>query len=354
MRKTRWITALTLLLSAHPGSMANAQSPGSPPAFNHTVQQCPLRFAAAAHPAAEIPALQGQLKILQRQKKTLPAGNALNQLGDQYRVLGDYGQARSAYEQSIALAKAGRSPGLEAASLAGLSHVDLELGQPDRAQTGFEKSFQLRKTLKAPFLEALALNNLGLVQAAQGQFPQAAQSYQQGLKLAPPQFRWLQLLLIGNQGNQQFFAQTPTAALNTYNLALQQPTVKTSGNYGPLMNNRGLAYQALGQTAPAWQAYDAALATFSPPNNVSCQWKTLSNRASLLVQQGRTAEAISEYRRAIAVTTLIWRRSGLSPADRQSYRAVILPVYAELAALLNQEGRSAEAEAVLGLLDSAG
>jgi Tetratricopeptide repeat len=82
--------------------------------------------------------------------------------------------------------------------------------------------------------------------------------------------------------------------------------------------------------------------------------ENLSNRASLLVQQGRPAEAISEYRRAIAVTTLIWRRSGLAPADRQSYRAVILPVHAELAALLNQAGRSAEAEAVLDLLNPAG
>jgi tetratricopeptide (TPR) repeat protein len=125
-------------------------------------------------------------------------------------------------------------------------------------------------------------------------------------------------------------------------------------NEGGLLNNRGLAYQAVGKFDLALQSYDLALQKLDRPNHRSCQWKTLSNRGRLLARQGQLAEAIVTYRKATDITSKIWQDSilKLSPEQRASYRKIIRPIYVELAALLIGEGKFAEAELLLATLKS--
>jgi tetratricopeptide (TPR) repeat protein len=331
------------------GLLALAQPPV--PQSNRVLQpvllrQCPIRWPAGETSAATIQSLQQEVKSAQLSGNQSLAGSRLNSLGDIYRVLGRYDEAVQAFQQSIAAAEAIDAPLLAAASWGGLSHTYVELGDYAKAETGFGRSLQLRKAANSPGLEALALNNRGIVRTLQGQFEPANADYQQGLTLisattAPG--TWMRL----NRGNVQYFTQGATVALATYD---QVPvTTLDVANKAALLNNRGLAYQALGQFDQALQAYDAALKTLGSTSNTSCQWRTLSNRGRLLAQQGKFVEAVAAYQQATTITTQIWQGSvvKLSPQQQKSYRHVIRPIYQELALLLIQQGKWLEAQTLL-------
>jgi tetratricopeptide (TPR) repeat protein len=327
------------------GLLALAQPPA--PQSNRLLQptllrQCPIRWPAGETSAAAIQGLQQQVKSAQLSGNQSLAGSRLNSLGDIYRVLGRYDEAIQAFQQSIAAAEAIDAPLLAAASWGGLSHTYVELGDYAKAETGFGRSLQLRKAANSPSLEALALNNRGIVRTLQGQFELANADYQQGLTLTSPG-AWMRL----NRGNVQYFTQGAAVALASYD---QVPvTTLDVVNKAALMNNRGLAYQALGQFDQALQAYDAALKPLGSTSNTSCQWRTLSNRGRLLAQQGKFVEAVAAYQQATTITTQIWQGSvvKLSPQQQKSYRQVIRPIYQELALLLIQQGKWLEAQTLL-------
>jgi tetratricopeptide (TPR) repeat protein len=305
------------------------------------LRQCPLRWPSTQNDATTIQSLQQQLQAFQKAGNKGSAGAILNQLSDIYRVLGRYDEALKAAQQSIDFAKVIDAPGLEAASLGSLVHIYVELGQYAPASVAAERSQQLRQ---GSSLEALSLNNLGIVKTLQGQFTVANGHYLAGLALGSNASisGWIR----ANQGNIAYLTQGADRAIARYDQALVPKS--DPPNYGALMNNRGLVYQAQGKFDLALQSYDMALQAFVPSNNTSCQWKTLSNRGRLLAQQGQTTAAIGSYQQAVAITTKIWQDSvaKLSPEQRKSYRQIIRPIYQELANLWANQGEFAKADAV--------
>jgi tetratricopeptide (TPR) repeat protein len=350
--------ALLLLGSSH-FSQATAQT--SPSLSRSTqralLRQCPFRFAASQTSPAAIQSLQQQIAAAQAAGNLGQVAGLLNQLGNIYLVLGQYDQSTQAYQRSIDLARSTKSLSIEAASLGGLAHTNVELGQYSQATTQFNRSFQIRQSLNINSLAALSLSNLGIVSNLQGKFSVADNYYQQGLALVrtndPTQTSFASPLLQGNQGNTEFFTQNAVVATATYDRLFALRTLDAS-NEGALLNNRGLAYQAVGKFDLALQSYDLALQKLEAPNHRSCQWKTLSNRGRLLTGQGQLAAAIVAYRQATDITSKIWRDSilKLSPEQRTSYRQMIRPIYLELAVLLTGQGKFAEAELLLATLKS--
>jgi tetratricopeptide (TPR) repeat protein len=341
------VLSCTMLLMFGSSSLFGASAQTAPTTANRALQplllrQCPVRFTVGETDPASIASRKQQLQAAQLVGN--PGGGMLNGLGDIYRALGRYDEAIQAYQQSIAAAQAIDAPLLEAASLGGLSHTYVELGDYAQAATATERSLQLRRAANSPGLEALALNNRGIVNTLQGQFVPANENFQQGLALVPSL-----PFLRGNLGNLQYVTQGPTAALATY---AQLPETLAPENKMALMNNRGLAYQALGQTTQAMQAYDAALTALTPTSNLSntgCQWRILSNRGRLLAQQGKRVEAIAAYQQATTITTKIWQDavSKLPLPQQQAYRRVIRPIYQEAAIGLIEQGQWFEAQALL-------
>ncbi len=362
-RLFRRLTCFTLFLlgSSQLSQVATAQSvpPVSQPLSQRTqravLRQCPFRFPTNQTSPAVILSLQQQIAAAQTAGDLAQVAGLLNQLGNIYLVLGQYDLSIQAYQRSIDLARSTQSLGTEAASLGGLGHSNVELGQYVQATAQFNRSFQIRQSLNAISLTSLSLNNLGIVSNLQGKFSVADNYYQQGLTLVrsndPAQTSFPSPLLQGNQGNTQFFTQNAVVATATYDRLLALRALDVS-NEGALLNNRGLAYQAVGKLDLALQSYDLALQKLEPPNNRSCQWKTLSNRGRLLVQQGQSAAAIVAYRKATDITTQIWRDSilKLSPEQRASYRKMIRPIYTEFAVLLIGQGKFEEADLLLATL----
>jgi tetratricopeptide (TPR) repeat protein len=319
------------------------------------LQQCPFRFPSNQNSATTIQSVQQQISTARTAGKLDEASSLLNQLGDIYRVLGQYDQSIQAYQQSINFAKSTQSSFVEAASLSGLSHTNVELGQYDQANVQLNQSLQIRRSLNATYTESLSLNNLGVLFTLTGQFSVADDYYQQGLAIVrkndPNQKSLVYGLLQGNQGNTQYFIQSAIVASSTYDRILALKILDIS-NEAALLNNQGLAYQAIGKFDLALKSYDLALQNMAIPNNRSCEWKTLSNRGRLLAQQGQSVAAIVSYRKATNITNQIWRDSilKLSSNQRASYYQLIKPIYRELAILLWSQGKFVEAEALLANL----
>ncbi len=340
------VCTILLLLQASSAAPALAQQ--------NTVQrimqrQCPLRWPVSQTDEATVQDFQQQLKAAQRSGDSPLAAAILNALGDIYRVTGHYNASLEAFQQSISLAKTIADPGTESASLGGISHTYVELGQYDQAAVASERSLQLRRVSN---LEVLALNNFGVITALQGRFTAAMGHYKAGLALVKNQdlkrhsVQWIK----GNQGNTTYMTQGAAPAIAAY--AQVKINAADRSNYGALLNNQALAYQALGQSSQALQHYDQALTYFVPTVETSCHWKTLSNRGRSLAQQGKTAEAIASYQQAVAITKEIWQDSGtpLSPNQQKSYLQVIWPIYEELAGLLIAQGQLTEAQRLLNTL----
>jgi tetratricopeptide (TPR) repeat protein len=353
------ITAYVTLLLLGSGHFFQANAQTSPILNQKTqkalLRQCPFRFPSNDNSAATVQSIQQKIATAQTEDKLDQASSLLNQLGDIYRVLGQYDQSIQAYQQSINFAKSTQSLFTEAASLSGMSHTNVELGEYDQANVQLNQALQIRRSLNATYTESLTLNNLGVLFNLQGQFSIANDYYQQGLTIVrkndPNQKSLVNALLQGNQGNTQYFTESAVFASSTYDRILALQTFDIS-NQAALLNNRGLAYQAIGKFDLALQSYDLALKNLEIPNNRSCQWKTLSNRGRLLVQQGQLEAAIVAYRKATDITSKIWRDSivKLSPNQRISYRKLIRPIYRELAILLWSQGKFVEAEDLLATL----
>jgi tetratricopeptide (TPR) repeat protein len=281
-------------------------------------------------------------------------GNTLNFLGNIYRDLGLYSQALKVYDESIGIGKSSKSASLEAASIAGRAYTELELGQYDVAIAGFEQALKLRRTLNFPPLEGLTLNNLGIAYAATNQ-PQMAQvAYQQGIRITtdpkakPMVFtQWLRW----NQANLKFATQGDASDFSPGKPGFVPLDQIDRRNYGAFLNNLALVYEADGRPDEALKIYSDALQAFVPTGNFSCQRTALHNQGRLLAQQGQMERAIAAYYEAIGVTLRVLRDGNLSTAEKASYRSMVTPLYQELAALLKQQGREPDAQAVLKQLE---
>jgi hypothetical protein len=75
------------------------------------------------------------------------------------------------------------------------------------------------------------------------------------------------------------------------------------------------------------------------------------DQGRLLAQQGQMEGAIAAYYEAIGVTLRVLRDAKLSTTEKASYRSMVTPLYQELAALLKQQGREPDAQAVLKQLE---
>jgi tetratricopeptide (TPR) repeat protein len=355
------LMALTMLTISGSGQLPTIAQ--QRPAITHTrnyssddatstiQRQCPLRFPAGETDTKAIADLQTQLADSRKTKDMAQTGNTLNILGNIYRDLGLYSQALKAYDESISIGQSTKSVGLEAASLAGRAYTELELGQYDQAIAGFEQALKLRRTMKFPPLEILTLNNLGIAYAAQGNFQKAQAAYQQGLTIATQDAKAKPMLftqwLRWNQANLKFVTNGEVAdfAGDRPGFAPIQKLDRT--NYGALMNNLALVYEAEGNPDEALKTYAYALQAFVPTGNFSCQWTVLRNQGRLLAQQGQTEPAIAAYYEAIGVTFRVLQDSELAAPEKAGYQQVVAPLYQELAALLKRLGRDSEAQAVL-------
>src|SRR5262245_40006405 len=334
------------------------------------------------------------------EKNITRKSQALTQLAQAYRSLGQYRDALKNLESALALAEASGDR-VQMASVTGtIGDVYIATGPPEAAQKYLQEALRRSKELKDDRLSAIVLNNLGNFSSSQKKYPEALSFYKESASLAK----------LGK--NQPLAA---SALINAATASIQNKQAKEAKalldeaseqiqSSGPTHDkaagliNIGLAYLSLRSTLPeskdslvllahqrfneagtvaeeigdlraasyAWghlgklyeeeRRYPEALqltrrATFAaqqvnaPESLYQWEWQT----GRVLRRLGNVDDAIGAYRRAVRTLQSIRPELSVSYGTPQtSFRDSVGPVYFELVDLLLQRAASQQDPSQVG------
>jgi class 3 adenylate cyclase/tetratricopeptide (TPR) repeat protein len=218
-------------------------------------------------------------------------------IGEVYRLQGDYAQAGRRYEESLALAEGGaRTPELLAAranALKGAGNLAVQQGHEGRVLALFEESLAIRRELNDRAGIAAMLNNLGVMAERKADFVAAAPLFEESLTL----FRQL-----GDRWSLGF-----------------------------LLNNLAVARRHLGQRESARALLEESVAV---RRSLGDKWgiaNSLSSLANMLLHEGNLAPLPPMLRESLELNLEIGDREAL---------AYCLEDYAGLAAGQGQHRRA--------------
>lgn len=184
----------------------------------------------------------------------------LNQLGRAGRVLGEGAAAAESFGAALILWQELRDPGSEASTLNNLALLQQGLGQPEAALTSYQRALALYRQEGNRVLAATVLNNLGGLLDLLGRLPEAIDHYEQALALARE---------------------------------LEQKNAEAD-----VSNNLGAAYSQVGQPREAIEHYTTALAGFRALGDRRREAAALNNLGHLLLDLGSPEEARELLRQA--------------------------------------------------------
>lgn len=273
-------------------------------------------------------------------------------LGSVYLSLGRHQKALEFYNEALSLFRSTAGLGGEASALDDLGRVYSALGDKQEALEFYRQSLTLRQDMGDRTGVAGTLNNIGNAYAALGDRKRALEFYNQAL----PIFR-----AVGyRDGEADTLNDMAVAyddlgerekALEFYNQALPifRAVGDLSGEAGTL-NNIGSVYDLLGQKQHAVELYSQALVTLRTVGNRRDEAATLDNLRAVF-RESQPDLAILFGKQAINVLQTVRRDNrGMEGSLRRTYEKSIESYYRNLADLLVQRQRFAEAEEILGLL----
>jgi CHAT domain-containing protein/tetratricopeptide (TPR) repeat protein len=240
-------------------------------------------------------------------------GLVLISIGGVYDVLGEKQKALDYYNQAFVCWRAVRDRDAEAWALNSIGRVYYDLGEMQKALDCYTRALPLSHAVQNPDAEAGTLNNIGQVYGALGEKQKALDYCNRALTL------WR---AVGDREGEAW-----------------------------ALNSIGRVYFDLGDKQKALDCYTQALPLFRTVQNPLSEsstllslmdyWKALDN-PSLAIFFGKQAiDRFQQVRRNI---------QGLEKEVRESFIRSKESYYRELAELLIQEGRLAEAQQVLDLL----
>ncbi|MBS0424435.1 MAG: tetratricopeptide repeat protein [Proteobacteria bacterium] len=243
----------------------------------------------------------------------LGEANSLHNLGGIYSSLNQYSQAIEYYKVSLAIAhEIGDRQG-EERNLNNLGNVYLSLNQYSQAIEYHKASLALKREIANRMGEAASLNNLGLVYFNLSQYSQAIEHYAASLAI----FREI--------GDRQGEATS--------------------------LNNLGLVYSNLNQNSQSLQYNQQALAIQIQINAPDGLWRSWGSLFYTLQKLSHTESAIFAGKQAVnTLQGIRISNLGLGKNQQDSFLKDKTQVYHDLAALLIEQGRLAEAEQVMAML----
>lgn len=313
----------------------------------------------------------------------------LSMLGNAYSGLGEKQKAIDALNQSLAIRRRrGDKPG-EITSLGNLSVVYISLGENEKALTILEQCLKLSKAIGDKDAEATALHNIASVYDDLGDADLALDYYKRALVLMPKGTEGTTLNNIGTiyfskgdneKARQYFYRALPLRfnaddlagaietlvnigflhadlgeydqAMSFFNRAL--PMTQRQGDKSAeaeILHNIGYTYARMGDRTKAGEYFSRALPLRRVVGDRAGEARTLTNlmyygRATgngrLAAMYGKQAiNRFQELRSAIR---------GLDVDLRKKYTASVADTYRDLADILIEQGRLAEAEEVLEML----
>jgi predicted ATPase/class 3 adenylate cyclase len=269
----------------------------------------------------------------------------LHGLGVGHMHLGDYGQARDYFQRALQLAGAAEAKAIQMETLRMSAVVAEEQGDITGQNDAYQKALELARELHDRLGERRALNSLGIVAQNVGDYTMAEVYLQESLSIARSiGDRLGEGVVLGNMGATTCTLGNYEQARTLYEQALHlaQETEDWVGINVALLN---LAYITFltGDTEGGLAHYAEALRNVEQMGDRPLRGYILNGIGRVLVESGRTAEALATLHAAIAL------RDDLSQphlvAESRAYLAEALATLGDLSGALS------EAEAVLSFVE---
>ena len=236
----------------------------------------------------------------------------LGNLGAAYDSLGDYRQAITFHEQSLAIAREiGNRPG-EGAALGNLGSAYFSLGDYRQAITFHEQSLAIAREIEDRQDEGRALGKLGLAYDRLGDYHQAITFYEQSLAIAREiEDRQGEGMTLGNLGSTYLNLGDYRQAITFHEQALAiAREIEDRSSEGADLGSLGLAYLNLGDYQRAITVYEQALAIFHEIEDRQGAGNTLGNLGNAYDNLGDYRQAIIFHKQALAIFREIGDRRG--------------------------------------------
>ncbi|MGB3297454.1 MAG: CHAT domain-containing protein [Phormidesmis sp.] len=290
----------------------------------------------------------------------------LVKLGEIHHKRADFATALRFYQSGFGLAQASHqlTPEKQAILQHNMGSIAAELGQYDEAQAMLQTAADLSEQIENVGLQASAIFTLGWVSERQKDEERAIAYYQSAIALYTTILK-----RDADSANLQDISNRQVRALNNFgmlqmrqgNLAMAQATFErgfdllarreSDRERSILVNSLGSLYQASGEVEQAWHSYRQALRLTRQTNNKFGEIETLLNMGRLMEAQQQPNLAIFFYKQAIAqIETIRQDLQQLSQSVQQRYTLTVEDFYRNLADLLLQQNREAEALQILELL----
>jgi len=241
-----------------------------------------------------IPPYEEALAIVRELNELYAEGVILNNLGNCYHALSDYGRAIDLFEQSLAIRREISDRAGEADSLGNLGNCHFSLSDYARAIDLYEQSLAIEREIGNRADEAACLNNLGMCYFSLSDYARVIDLFEQSLairrEISDRAGEADSLMGFGlyYQARSDF-----TRAIDYFeqSLAIKRDLGDRAGEAASL-GNLGGCYESISDYARAFDFYEQALAIFIEIDNPAGEAASLGNL-------GGCYESISDYPRAV-------------------------------------------------------
>jgi CHAT domain-containing protein/Tfp pilus assembly protein PilF len=272
--------------------------------------------------AKAIQLLEMALDIEKKAEKEISPENMgirYNNLGQVYRTIGDFEQAEQYYQQALDIFEknSGKNGVLYAIGLNNMGWIYQALGKPKEAEQNFKKALNIQEKLygkEHPDI-AINLNNLALLLTQQKRFNEALPLYQRALEIFKKK------------------------------LGKEHPQIAA------VLHNQAKLFRAQGNCKKAEELLQEALIIIQTAMQPEFLWAIQDNLSQTLACQGQMEAAILTGKQA--VNTLQSLRVNLAQLNKELQQLFVndkAMVYKGVAALLLEQGRTAEAQQVETML----
>jgi CHAT domain-containing protein/tetratricopeptide (TPR) repeat protein len=283
------------------------------------------------------------------------AGEAvtLSNIGLVYSDLGEKQKALDFYSQALPLQRAVGDRGGEAVTLSNIGRVHGDLGEKQKALDYYNQALPLQRAVGDRAGEAVTLHNIASVYYDLGEKQKALEYYSQALPLERAVGdRAGEAMTLSNIGGVYDVLGEKQKALEYFTQALPlELAVGDRSGEAVTFSNIGTVYSALGEKQKALQCYSQSLALSRAVHNPLSEGNALSllmyywkNEKNLVLAIFFGKQAVNTYQQVRS------NIQGLEKEMQSSFLKSHDGVYRELADLLIDQGRLAEAIQVLDLL----
>jgi len=277
----------------------------------------------------------------------------LNNIGSTYKQLGQYAKALESYQQALVIVKEIKDGNAEGIILNGIGSIYENLGQYTKALNIYQQALEINKQVKNLAAESSTLTNIGSAYSNLEKYDQALNFYQKALVIAQKiGDRSSESTVLNNLGWTYRNLKKSDQALNAYQQALViSKEIGDVDGEGVTLGNIGITYRELKQYNKAIESYQQAIAINQKVGDRHSEANNLANMSIVLFLQSQPELAILFYKKSINIYEAIRKDiKNLTQESQQSFTSTVTYTYLNLADLLIEKGRIAEALQVLDLL----